>query len=472
MTRAMSNLKMGALLLMLLVAIGALAYIIQGGARPVDLRTNHAIDSYNRWGTRALGELLTRQGLEVRSFRQRLTRLGSRHKALVILSPSRHFTSGEVTHLLDWVETGGTLLIAPSRQKASAPSQGCGPAGCGVPVPQVLAPVQQLLGPMGLRVRHEADLAGTAPPVAEAALLADVTEVYIPSHLRLEVASAQALAKAYPEAARSEHIKRYLQPVLQPGQVRTLVSMDNAAVVVEVSHGLGRIVVLAEADMLGNHWLGRADNVVLATNFAHLRAFRTIHFDEYHHGTSLVSIEGQEALASEPWRVLLLGLVAVGLFFAGKMIRFGAPVPLRGDLRRSARESLQALAQLFMQADASAFALGTIATALKKTLAHCGRTPFKPGGAPHDNEHLARRCAERHSSLDAARISFLLNELDLAVQPGERLSRAEFVRLSQAAAAMERNVRTVAHNPTRPTHKEPANSGTGQRGHETARPTD
>ena len=461
MTRAMSNLKMGALLLVLLAVIGGLAYVIQGGARRVDRRTNHAIDSYNRWGTRGLGELLTRQGLAVRSFRQRLTRLGSKHRALVILSPSRHFSSAEVTHLLEWVETGGTLLIAPSRQDRPEPPQCCTPTGCSVPAPEILAPVQQLLGPLGLRVRREADLAGTAPPATQAALLADVTEVYIPSHLRLEPADAAALAKAYPEAARSEHVKRYLQPVLEARQVQTLVSMDNAAVVVEVAHGEGRIVVLAEADMLGNHWIARADNAVLATNFAHLPAGGTIYFDEYHHGTSLVSIEGQEALASEPWRVLLLGLAAVGLFFAGKMVRFGAPVPLRSDLRRSARESLQALAQLFMQANASAFALGTITTALKKTLAQCGRTPLKPGGFIPDNDRLARRCAERHSSLDAARISTLLDELDLAVQPGEALSRAEFVRLSQAAAAMERNVRTVAHTSRRPTHKEPSNSGTG-----------
>jgi hypothetical protein len=472
MTRAMSNLKMGAVLLLLLLAIGALAYVTQGGARHTDLRTNHAIDSYNRWGTRGLGELLTRQGLDVHSFRQRLTRLGPQHRTLVILSPSRHFTSGEVTHLLKWVETGGMLLIAPSRQQASEASQSCGPTGCGIPVPEILPPVQQLLGPMGLRVRREADLAGTAQTTAKAALLAEVAEVYVPSHLRLELADANALAKAYPEAARSEHVKRYLQPVLQPRQVRTLVSMDNAGVVMEVLHGEGRILVLAEADMLGNHWIAQADNAVLATNFAHLRGAATICFDEYHHGTSLVSIEGQEALASEPWRVLLLGLAAIGLFFAGKMVRFGAPVPLRTDVRRCTRESLQALAQLFMQANASAFALETITTALKKTLAQCGRTSVQPVSAPHENERLARRCAERHSSLDAASISAILNELDLAVQSGRSLTRAEFVRLSQAAAAIERKVHTVAHTSTRPTNKEPFNSGTGQRGHQTTRPTD
>jgi len=398
--------------------------------RQVDTRRDHASDSYNRWGTRALTELLQKQGLGAAQWRERLTGLRPQHEALIILSPSRHFVSREVDALLAWIEQGGVLLIAPSRHTL---------LGSALLEEESIPPVQQVLGPLGLTVRREGDLAGNATPAGWAPLLKDVTAVYVPSHLRLQVADEKALDQQYPQAAKTDQLKRYLRPRIKPEAVRTLLSLDRAAAVMVIPYGKGWVLALCEADMLGNGWLDKQDNAVLAANFAYLSGAETVYFDEYHHGLTFLSIEGQEALASGAWRALSLALIGLALFFVGQMVRFGAPVPLQRQQRRSTREFVQALAQLYAQARARSSALQIMADALKRQVAACGRVSLKRIEEA-DNDRLAQQCAVLNPAVDSTALAGLLNQLDDAVAGRRRLTEAEFIRLTRAAADMEKEL--------------------------------
>jgi hypothetical protein len=498
-------------------------WLVQRHTPSVDARRTHDSDSYNRWGTRGLYELFERQGFDARAWRGRLDRLGNRQRMIFILSPSRHFVTSEVDGLLAWVEAGGTAVLAPSRH-TTVPSVFINP--------ESIAPIEQLLGPMGLFVEHGPVLAGDAPVTRADSLLEDVDTVHIPSHLRIVTADAARLRQEYEkvaadraryvqaragscsggacdrgekddapkdedrlrrerENAAAESAERmkdgadsredgeagederddapaetvviapfladYLQPRLRPEQFTTLASLDDRAVVGLIRHGEGRIIVLAEADMLGNYWIDRADNVMLALNAAYTSGARAVYFDEFHHGSSLLSMEAEEARASAAWRVIRFVLLGVAVFVIAQGVRFGSAVPRYRRARRSAREFVDALAGLYQQAGASRAAIRILVGDLKRLVARAASIGAAPGHATFPNERLAHECALRNPGIDEQALLALLNRLDAAAYAPRRLDDAELVRLGRAASRMEKELLrgasgSATHTRARPTY--------------------
>jgi len=490
----------------LFVALVAVFWLMERSTPQVDARRTHDSDSYNRWGTRGLYELFERQGFDARAWRGRLDRLGDRQRMIFILSPSRHFVKSEVDGLLAWVEAGGTAVLAPSRHTSVASM---------FISPESIAPIEQLLGPMGLYVEHGAVLAGDAPAKKTDALLEDVDTVHIPSHLRIVPADAERLRQEYEKVAadrakhtqdtagncsggacrvgeksdpsedegrprrerekaaadRAEHMQDgadsregregaederddtpaepvgiapfladYLQPRLRPEQFAALASLDDRAVVGLIRHGEGRIIVLAEADMLGNDWIDRADNVMLAFNAAYTSGARTVYFDEFHHGSSLLSMEAEEARSSAAWRVIRFALLGIAVFVIAQGVRFGAAVPRSRRARRSAREFVDALAGLYRQAGASRAAIRIIGGDLKQRVARAGSMGVALGHTQAPNERLAHECALRNPGIDEQSLLALLNRLDAAAFAPRRLDEAELVQLGRDASRMEKEL--------------------------------
>ncbi len=505
----------------LLLVFGVLLYVHHRLSPDIDPRRNHNSDSYNRWGTRGLCELLGRQGFRTRAWRGRLDLLTNRHRIVFILSPTRHFTSTEVDNLLTWIEAGGTAVIAPSRNTA--------PSTFGASVGGLM-PIDQLLGPMGLMVERGAVIAGEARVDTNDALLEGINSLYIPSHLRIVPADADRLRQQHqramaewarlrqdradscssgtcgrrnddpPEDAdwlRQDHEKAtadqdeqlqdgpdsfegaerddegeeddaraetvgtapsfadYLQPRLRPQQFRTLATLDGRTVLGLVEHGQGRVIVLAEADMLGNYWIRQADNAMLALNAVYNSGARTVYFDEYHNGYSPYSIEAEQARASSAWRVVRIALLGIAVFVLAQGIRFGAAVPRYRRARRSAREFVGALATLYQQAGASRAAVRIITSNLKQRVARAGRLGSAPSQTPIPNERLALECARRNPGIDEKRLLSLLNRLDAAATAPHRLDESELVRLGRDAAIMEKELLRSAGGPTADTRRRP-----------------
>ena len=507
--------------LVLFLALISVLWLIERSTPQVDARRTHDSDSYNRWGTRGLYELFERQGFDARAWHGRLDRLGDRQRMIFILSPSRHFVKSEVDGLLAWVEAGGTAVLAPSRHTTVASMDIS---------PDAIAPIEQLLGPMGLYVEHGAVLAGDAPAKKTDALLEDVATVHVPSHLRIVPADADRLRQEYEKVAadrakhtqdragscsggscdrgkkddpskdedrlrreheraaadRARHIRDgansresgesaedereqtpaetvgiapfladYLQPRLRPEQFTSLVELDNRGVVGLIRHGEGRIIVLAEADMLGNYWIDRADNVMLAFNAAYTSGARTVYFDEFHHGSSLLSMEAEEARSSAAWRVIRFALLGIAVSVIAQGVRFGAAVPRSRRARRSAREFVDALAGLYQQAGASRAAIRIIAGDLKQRVARAGSMGVALGHAQAPNERLAHECALRNPGIDEQSLLALLNRLDAAAFAPRRLDEAELVHLGREASRMEKELLRSAGGSATHTRRRP-----------------
>ncbi|MFP3905168.1 MAG: DUF4350 domain-containing protein [Armatimonadota bacterium] len=431
MSRWTRPLKAAVWVVVVAVVIGVPLYIM-GRHATSSSAIDQRIDDYGRSGFRAWAELLRRENFEVRKWRGRLDALSSSHQALIITSPARHFIKGEIRSLVQWVHDGGVLLIAPSRHTLRDRYR-----LYDEPIP----PVQQLLGPFGLAEKRKTQLPGRVAVDEAVPLTRDVGQLYAPSHLRLLMVTKTELAERYPEAAESPYYDLHLSPQPQARQI-VLAQMAGDPVAVMVQYGDGWVLAVSEADMFANRWITNADNAVLAANFAYLSGARTIYFDEYHKNISMLSLQGLEATASGVRQVLILALAALGLFFVGKMIRFGRPVPLQGRPRHSAREVIQALAGLYSQAGAADAAIETIARNLRRRMARSVRMPPAAfdDGDDSDDRRLAQLCAGRHEELDRDDLIALLRDLRAASERGRHISQREMLHLSQRAADVEKEL--------------------------------
>ncbi|MFO7947143.1 MAG: DUF4350 domain-containing protein, partial [Armatimonadota bacterium] len=352
------------------------------------------------------------------------------HQALVITSPSRHFIKEEIRSLLQWVRGGGVVLIAPSRHTLRERYR---------VYDEPLPPVQQLLGPFGLAEERKTQLPGPAAVDEAVPLTRDVGRLYAPSHIRLLTVTKAELKERYPGAAESAYYDLHLTPQSQAKQV-VLADMAGDSIAVMVQYGDGWVLAVSEADMFANGWITNADNAILAANFAYLSGARTIYFDEYHKNLSMLSLQGLEATSSGVRQVLLLVLAALAVFFVGKMIRFGRPVPMQGRPRHSAREVIQALAGLYSQAGATEAAIETIARNLRRRMARSVRMPPAAFVDGDDDRRLAELCAGRHQELDRDDLFALLRDLRAASERGRNISQREMLHLSRRAADVEKEL--------------------------------
>ncbi len=431
MSRWTRSLKAAFWVVVVALVIGVPIYIIAQYST-TSSQIDQRIEDYSKSGFRAWADLLRREDFEVRKWHHRLDALSPSHHALVITSPSRHFIKGEVRSMLQWVRGGGALLIAPSRHTLRDRYR---------LYDEPLPPVQQLLGPFGLAEERKTQLPGPAGVDASVPLTRDVGQLYAPSHIRLLTVTKTELAQRYPGAAESAYYDLHLTPQSQAKQV-VLADMAGDPIAVMVQYGDGWVLAVSEADMFANGWITNADNAILATNFAYLSGARTIHFDEYHKNLSMLSLQGLEATSSGVRQVLLLVLAALGVFFVGKMIRFGRPVPMQGRPRHSAREVIQALAGLYSQAGAADAVIETIARNLRRRMARSVRMPPAAfvDGDDSDDRRLAQLCAGRHEELDRDDLIALLRDLRAASERGRDISQREMLHLSQRAADVEKEL--------------------------------
>jgi hypothetical protein len=137
------------------------------------------------------------------------------------------------------------------------------------------------------------------------------------------------------------------------GAVVPLVVSDESAVhALWAPHGRGQVVVFSSASFIDNQFVPAKDNLALLLNLLHeLPAGGTVLFDEYHHGySSEFAMRDFLGLPAVRFAALQLALV-VGLLLYSQARRFGEPVPLVVETRRSVLEYAVALGDLYRRAD-------------------------------------------------------------------------------------------------------------------------
>jgi len=417
----------------------ALYWYLSARRTAFDPIKDHSSLRTNRWGTKALRELLADSGLTVKTLKLPLTRLPDSPGVLFVLDPGREVRRRETDALLHWVGAGGWAVIAAEAEPGMMLDYRGGPG-----------PSDILLAHLGLGlVSTQQNKSACNVGLTEEVALRDVVILHVPSAFRLARLPSKEAVGRHLEKIREQKRgeEEHIIPVpeitpVQPAQLLQLAGDEAGAVLVRLDYGQGRIYVLCDADMLGNGFIHQADNVVLAANLAFGRgASATILFDEYHHSGWLVrddsvyrdKLEGAPIFAAL-WAIML----CLFLYIVGRMWRFGRPVPLPEPPRRSALEYVDAFAGLHRRAQVGGAAITAQARRLRKKLADISGLPVSSGP-----ELLADAVARRCHRLDSRPLAALLGELS-TIDEEQHLSDADTLRLSRQIAAIEEAIEDYA----------------------------
>jgi len=192
-----------------------------------------------------------------------------------------------------------------------------------------------------------------------------------------------------------------------------LLSDADGVLVMRVRIGQGMIDVISDADILGNGQIGQADNIVLAMNLIYARGIpEAVYFDEYHHGRHARQ-------------------------FDRSLWRFGRPVPLKAESRRSLAEHIAAFAGLYQGAQATGAALAKIAQRFRWRLTQV--TGLPPSADPRD---LARAVGQSFA-VDSEGLTALLMELN-TIDADAKLSETQMLSLTRRIATFEEVIKDAA----------------------------
>ncbi len=388
-----------------------------------DPTEDHASFRTNEWGTKALRELCERNGLAAATHRRPWDEFAAPARALLcIFDPNFGPNKREIEALAEWAKNGGHVLVAVDTDGVFAIN----------PVHDHIDANHVLLGYLGLISARR----GGAGKV-------EVTQP-TPSSVGFQVTglmvgSGERLARLDSPEQFTQHLRKLVNddrelPVVSPVEVDEYVPLlaDEAGVLVmRLKVGSGIIDVLSDADILGNERIGQADNALLAMNLIYCRGAPTaVHFDEYHHGRAERPFADERLPGAAIFPAIWAGLICLAIYLSGSFWRFGRPVPLPPEPRRSLTEHIQAFAGLYRGAQASGAAVTTIARRFESRLA--ALTGLSPAAAADD---LARAVA-RTADIDVAALSQLLTELR-AIDPDAKLPEARLLWLVRRIAYFE-----------------------------------
>jgi len=425
-------LRSGLVILGLIVAFTIFISYLVSRSPQYDLTEDHASFRTNEWGTRALREICERNQLEVKLYERPWAEFDARPPAvLCILDPNFGPEQKQLTALIDWVRRGGHIVLAVDTDRVLEYNATYGYISAN----HVLLAYLRLLSlPVGSYRTTVAVKPAVPSPVAS-----EVTQLRVNSPQRLVVASSTDEVQQHLRQLVGD---RQQLPTIEPIAVHSyqpLLADNDGVLVMRVRIGQGMIDVISDADILGNGQIGQADNIVLAMNLIYARgAPAAVYFDEYHHGRRLRPV-AQEELPGTFLIQALLALLACLVIYVilGGLWRFGRPVPLKPEARRSLAEHIAAFAGLYQGAQATSAALTKIAQQFQRRLTQI--TGLPPSADPQE---LARAVGQSFA-VDSDRLAALLREL-AAIDTDAELSEARMLDLTRKIATFEEVIRDAA----------------------------
>jgi hypothetical protein len=160
---------------------------------------------------------------------------------------------------------------------------------------------------------------------------------------------------------------------VQPGHSVVLADKPDRGHVSLIPYGSGRVYLFSSAGFMDNYFIGRSDNLTLLLDILERERGKNgvVLFDEFHHGFSAEF--GASHFVGLPvvrFAALQAVILAV-LFVVTSWRRFGKPLPLVRDTRRSIREYTRSLGNLYFRARAHREGLGFLFQQLHHSL--CSR---------------------------------------------------------------------------------------------------
>jgi hypothetical protein len=338
---------------LLVALVGGVLVLGTAGSRdtdPFEIRRSSYLTTPH--GTKALHDLLSELGYDVRRHRGSLRQVPPETGTLCVLSPPVPFGQDEIRGVLSWVESGGTLVLTLGGGKLApiAAATNRGSAG---------GALAEAIGVLAVRwPASERDLRVVGP-----------------------LASMHGGAVSKVRLAGGRTIDG---PLLGSPTYRDVIRGPYGPVAGIAERGRGRIVVFADDTAFTNRFVRTPDNGLMAVLLlAHHGRRGPILIDERHqgYGADREAVARLAGALSETglFLVLLQAALAAGafLYLAGR--RFGAPLPPPRARRRSAAEAADALARAYREAGGAATAAETLAAgARRRAAARLGIPPTLP----------------------------------------------------------------------------------------------
>ncbi len=425
------HLRSGLVILGLLIAFTVfISYLVSRSPR-YDLTEDHASFRTNEWGTKAVREICERNQVNVKLQGRPWDEFEASPQALLcVFDPNFGPDREQLSALLDWVKSGGRVLLAVDTDHVLEYNAAYG----------YISANHVLLAHLGLVTSQVGLYRATVAvePAVPSPVVGQVAQLRVNSPQRLAVASSTDEVQ--------QHLRRLVGdqqelPTIEPvavDQYQPLLSDADGVLVMRVTIGRGMIDVISDADILGNGQIGQADNIILAMNLIYARGMpEAVCFDEYHHGRRLRQFEREKLPGSFLVRAMVALFVCLVIYLSGGLWRFGRPVPLKLEARRSLAEHIAAFAGLYQGAQATGAALAKIAQRFRWRLTQV--TGLPPSADPHD---LARAVGQSFA-VDSEGLTALLMEIE-AIDADAELSEAQMLGLTRRIATFEEVIKDAA----------------------------
>lgn len=343
------------------LVVSLIAVLVLGVGKPSE-QTSEAPTSYSPLphGTKAFYMTLERLGYKARRWRMEFSRL-AREKGVLILAPADPLSAGgrrkplslsDANEIARWLERGNAVLY-------------------------FLNPTERERG--------------------RSVLLERLDLILQFEHLPADHRRTQTFRQFLP--TRLERDMDYILPVPWAADVRRLssdavpafsASMGTPVVLADnfpfghvylVPYGAGRLYLFSSSGFMDNHFIAKADNLTFLLNILDRELARggSVLFDEFHHGFSSEFSAVQFSRLPVVRFAALQGAFLLALYLVTSWQRFGRPVPLLRDTRRSIREYMQSLGNLYYRARTHRETLEYLFTELRRGL--CSRYNL-PDAAP------------------------------------------------------------------------------------------
>ena len=422
----------------LLIALNATSYVRTERARDSELNPDRSTYNSGVTGTRAFYDFLVETGRKAMRWREApaalLNTSGEKRPAtfVVVGETLVSFESEEVKNLLRWVEEGGRLVIIDRRPDARLlPSSGWWSVSTALfhyPTADAHAENQDEMtaGVQPARAAQPTLLTRDVEAVTSSrfAGIIKVSAIRERQDSTARESADEAMDESetdeYPDEDESSSGEQQQQqspplPAPTPSPVPTSpapvihLADNRGALLVDYTHGAGRIIVLSDPFIVANGGINLADNLQLAIN-AVAGAGGLIAFDEYHQGRGATHNQLLAYFAGTPVLVMLAQLaliILVVLWTRGR--RFARPLPVPQVDRRSKLEFVASMAELQQRARAYDLAIENIYARTRRVLA---RFAGLENTAP--TSEIAARVAAR-SRLDRGQLESLMRDCEDAM---------------------------------------------------------
>ncbi|HEX5703629.1 MAG TPA: DUF4350 domain-containing protein [Pyrinomonadaceae bacterium] len=438
-----------------LIALNAASYVRVESAGDSEASPDRSTFNSGETGTQALYDFLDESGQPVMRWREGTSSLlGSadpKPSTLVVIGPLKvGYTKREARELMQWVESGGRLVIVDRN-----PNPGLlGPDSEWMISSDQLGYPWNDLDPNNF----EQMTSGMAPlkPAQPTALARNVDSV-MPSRFMSAITFAPRTPESQPTPDEVDELvdneeeepddyerepspgvglptteagtpagknnERSTAPVVHFGEKR-------GALLVDYPYGNGRIVLLSDPYLVANNGISRADNLLLALN-AVTAGGGMIAFDEFHQGHPATHNALFQYFSGTPVAAICAQLALIGIAVVWSQgRRFARPLPLPQVDRRSKLEFVASMAELQQRARAHDLALENIYARVRRVLVrYAGVNNSTP------RAEIARRVAIR-SGLGRAELETLMRKSEETIN-GAPTHAKEVLRIAQRLRDIE-----------------------------------